>query len=103
MADLAWCHESQLREWLPWIDRHNLDVPADAASWRSQFRALMARRRTALGIAGSGTFEVFRVTAWGLVPSLDRILADFPGVSAEASRLDRLRRRLDDWRAAAGE
>jgi len=103
VADLAWCHESQLREWLPWIDRHNIAVPADPLAWRGQFRSLMDRRRTALGIERPGNYEVFRVTAWGVVPTLERLLADFPGISPEASRLERLGRRLAGWRAAAGE
>lgn len=103
VADLAWCHESQLREWLPWIDRHNIAVPADPLVWRGQFRKLMDRRRSALGIERPGNYEVFRVTAWGVVPTLERLLADFPGVTPDASRLENLGRRLAAWRAAAGE
>jgi LmbE family N-acetylglucosaminyl deacetylase len=102
-ADLAWCHASQLQEWLPWVDRHNLTVPADPLAWRSQFREIMVRRKRALGIRVDGLFEVFSVTAWGVVPSMDQLLRDFPAVCADASHLDCLASRLDEWRAASGE
>lgn len=102
-ADLAWCHESQLQEWLPWVDRHNLAIAQDRESWRQQYRSVLERRKRALGIEGQGVFEVFNVTAWGVVPTLDQILRDFPTIDAEASRLERLSRRLDLWRSASGE
>lgn len=104
VADLAWCHESQLKEWLPWVDRHNLEVPLDQGSWRAQYRAILERRKTALGIRSSGLFEVFQVTAWGVVPTLSRLREDFGGlISDEASALQRLDGRLNAWRAASGE
>ncbi|MBL9127177.1 MAG: PIG-L family deacetylase [Verrucomicrobiales bacterium] len=102
-ADLAWCHESQLKEWLPWVDRHNLRAPAGPEDWRPQYREVLARRKAALGIADAGAFEVFSVTAWGVVPTLARLLRDFPGLSPTASRLDRLGQRLEAWGAAGGE
>lgn len=103
VADLAWCHESQLREWLPWVDRHNLTVPSDREMWRPQFRKVLDRRKAALGIKVPGLYEVFSVTAWGVVPRLDQLVRDFPGLSASASHLDRLSARLEAWRASSGE
>jgi hypothetical protein len=63
----------------------------------------MVRRKRALGIRVDGLFEVFSVTAWGVVPSMDQLLRDFPAVCADASHLDCLASRLDEWRAASGE
>lgn len=102
-ADLAWCHASQLREWLPWVDRHQLVPVDDPASWRGQYRAVLERRKSALGIKTSGLFEVFSVTAWGVVPTLSQLQRDLPGLCPEASRLDRLASRLEAWGAASGE
>jgi LmbE family N-acetylglucosaminyl deacetylase len=102
-ADLAWCHASQLREWLPWVDRHNLSAPSNPVAWREQFRELIARRKRALGICAEGLFEVFSVTAWGAVPSMEQLLADIPGVCVRASHLDQLSSRLREWRVAGGE
>lgn len=102
-ADLAWCHESQLREWLPWVDRHNLSIASSGEQWRSQYRAVLDRRRAALGVSTTGAFEFFNVTAWGVVPTLAQLLRDIPGVGADASRLERLGQRLAAWHAAAGE
>lgn len=103
VAELAWCHESQLREWLPWVDRHNLSVPADLEAWRPQFRQVLARRKAALGISEPGLFEVFLVTAWGALPRMDQLMRDFPGLVAQASHLERLAARLATWRSASGE
>jgi LmbE family N-acetylglucosaminyl deacetylase len=102
-ADLAWCHESQLQEWLPWVDRHNLTIAQDQESWRHQYRSVLERRKAALGIRGPGVFEVFNVTAWGVVPPLEQLLRDLPNLDVGASRLERLGQRLDLWRSAAGE
>ena len=102
-AELAWCHESQLKEWLPWVDRHNLRAPASLEAWKPQFREVLSRRKNALGIQTPGIFEVFSVTAWGVVPTLANLIRDLPGLSREASRLDRLAARLDGWQAGAGE
>lgn len=103
VARLAWCHESQFREWLPWIDRHNLTVAPNLGAWERQFAGVLERRKSALGIRVPGLFELFQVTAWGTVPSFERLMRDFPGISADASRLNLLRDRLTAWHAAAGE
>lgn len=97
------CHESQLQEWLPWWDRHNLSMAKDKEAWRGQYRSVLERRKAALGITSPGIFEVFNVTAWGVVPSMDQLRRDFPDIDSEASRLKRLEQRLDLWRTAAGE
>ena len=102
-AELAWCHESQLIEWLPWVDRHNLSVPDTLEAWKRQYRGLLDRRRWALGIQEPGLFEVFSVTAWGVVPTLEQIQRDLPKLCQSASRLDRLGSRLKAWRSAGGE
>lgn len=102
-AELAWCHESQLKEWLPWVDRHSLSTPESLEAWKGQYRAVLERRKSALGIRTPGLFEVFSVTAWGVVPTLDQLQRDLPGLSAEASQYARLSERLKAWRAAGGE
>jgi LmbE family N-acetylglucosaminyl deacetylase len=103
VADLAWCHESQLCEWLPWVDRHHLEIARDISAWRQQFAARLEHRKRVLGIPGPGLFEVFQVTAWGVVPAAEQLLREIPGLAPEASRFDLLQKRLDQWRAAAGQ
>ena len=44
--------------------------------------------------------EVFTVTAWGAVPTIDQLLQELPQVVPERSHLHRLRQRLDRWRQA---
>lgn len=103
VADLAWCHESQLREWLPWVDRHHLSAPSDSKAWRQQFRDLLVRRKRLLGLPGAGLYEVFRVTAWGVVPEGEQLLEDLPGLALESSRWESLASRLRVWRGSVGE
>ncbi len=102
VAELAWCHESQLREWLPWVNRHGMEASQDLSSWRRQFVARLEQRKQALDIEAGGLFEVFQVTAWGTVPTLETLLADFPSLVPAAMPLKELGRRLDTWRVAAG-
>jgi hypothetical protein len=40
---------------------------------------------------------VFTVTGWGEIPTVEQLVRDFPGLLPEASRLDRLERRLRRW------
>ncbi|MGE3312469.1 MAG: PIG-L deacetylase family protein [Limisphaerales bacterium] len=104
VADLAWCHESQLKEWLPWVDRHNLSVPRDLDGWRPQFRELVNRRKGSLGLgAVPGLFEVFVVTAWGLIPKLEDLVRDFPAIDSQASPRERLGTKLSAWAGRPGE
>lgn len=103
VADLAWCHQSQVREWLPWVDRHNLSAPPDSNAWRVQFSEVLGRRMRALAIRKPGFFEAFQVSAWGILPTLDQLLRDFPAIAPDVSHLDALGQRLEHWRGAAAE
>jgi LmbE family N-acetylglucosaminyl deacetylase len=98
IEQMTWCHESQVREWLPWVGRHDMAPPASLDEWRVTLRRRFDRKNRELGISSRHAFEVFTVTAWGEVPTADQVLRDFPGVSAEASNLDALRRKLEVWR-----
>lgn len=78
VAEMSFCHQSQIMEWLPWVGRHKMKVPEDFNDWRRQLRERMNRQQTELGLDPSRAMEVFTVTAWGEIPDLDRIQADFP-------------------------
>ena len=41
--------------------------------------------------------EFFTVTSWGVVPSIEKLLSDFPGVDPRASNLDLLKQSLARW------
>jgi len=97
ICEMAWCHQSQIAEWLPWVGRHHMAPPQSLADWSSTLRARFARKNRDLGIATRQAVEVFRVTAWGVVPGLDQLLSDFPAILSEASNLDQLGARLKIW------
>lgn len=99
VAAMSWCHPSQIREWLPWVGRHDMEPPDSPEAWARTLRARFVRRSRELGIPDDRAIEVFGVTAWGAVPTLERLMADFPNVIVEASRLDALRDRLRRWGA----
>ncbi|BCS32044.1 hypothetical protein TBR22_A12490 [Luteitalea sp. TBR-22] len=99
IADMTWCHQSQIAEWLPWVGRHAMAPPASREHWASLLRARFERTGRELGITSGRATEVFRITAWGAVPTLAQLQADFPPF-APASNLDALERRLRLWNHA---
>jgi LmbE family N-acetylglucosaminyl deacetylase len=95
---LTWCHQSQIVEWLPWVGRHNMPVPKTIQDWSKTLRARFDRKNQELGLATEHAVEVFRVTGWGVVPKLNELLTDFPGILGKRSDLEPLERRLRLWR-----
>jgi hypothetical protein len=98
ICGMSWVHQSQIAEWLPWVGRHDISPPRSLEEWSEILRRRFDRKNRELGISTSHAMEVFTVTAWGLVPTIDQLTEDFPGLSGEVSRLDRLRERLNRWR-----
>jgi LmbE family N-acetylglucosaminyl deacetylase len=97
---MTWCHQSQIREWLPWVGRHHMDVPRDFAAWRATLRARFDRQARDLGARSSRAVEAFTVTAWGEVPTIQQLKRDFPNWIVRPSALARLRRKLSRWPGA---
>jgi hypothetical protein len=94
---MSWCHQSQITEWLPWVGRHNLEPPKSLSEWAGLLRKRFQHKSKELGIPTDRAAEVFTVTAWGVIPTYDRILADFPRLLPGASNLDQLRAKLRRW------
>jgi len=94
----SWCHQSQIMEWLPWVGRHNMDVPRSMADWAKMLRARFVRKNRDLGVASRSAFEVFTVTAWGEIPQLEQLCKDFPGISKKFSNAAGLRKKLKRWK-----
>ena len=101
VARMSWCHQSQIREWLPWVGRHNMSVPASHEEWRGILRDRFARRNRELELPVVPLAEAFTVTAWGEVPDAEQLLRDFPNLIPNAAREARLRARLRRWRGEA--
>ena len=97
ICEMTWCHRSQIVEWLPWVGRHNMSPPASLPEWADILRARFDRKNVELGISSPHAMEVFRVTAWGVVPALKQLLTDFPGVAQDFSGLEALGERLARW------
>src|SRR5207237_7392683 len=100
IAEMSFCHQSQISEWLPWVGRHRFTVPANLQDWRQTLRQRLLRQNKELRIGSSHAFEVFTLTAWGEVPALERLLKDFPSVAPEFSHLSALKERLTRCRGA---
>ncbi|MGO8698838.1 MAG: PIG-L deacetylase family protein [Limisphaerales bacterium] len=94
ICEMSWCHQSQIAEWLPWVGRHDMVAPKSVAEWSNVLRRRFEQKNRQMGLASDRLLELFNVTAWGVVPSCEQILLDFPGILPEASNLDRLRQRL---------
>lgn len=99
IAQMTWCHQSQIREWLPWVGRHRIDPPRTIDDWRQTLRRRFDRKNRELDIDSPHAMEVFTITAWGEIPSFDVLERDFaPGLSHSASHLESLSERLARWR-----
>ena len=97
IAEEAWCHQSQINEWLPWVARHHIEPTPDLAAWKARLRERFARQARELGLPGDRAWEAFTVTAWGIVPTAEQLEADFPGMLRDPERDIRLRARLGRW------
>ena len=71
--------------------------PASLTEWQVTLRERFDRKNRELGIDSPHAMEVFRVTAWGVVPTLAQLTADFPPMFAAASNLAALEQRLRQW------
>ena len=100
IAEMTWSHQSQIREWLPWVGRHQMAPPASIAEWNATLRRRFDRKNRELQLPEPHAHEVFRVTAWGEVPTWAQLQADLPGLRASAAQERALVGRLERWRAA---
>lgn len=99
IAEMSWCHQSQIREWLPWIGRHQLPVVQTLAEWSAVLRDRFRRQQKELNLPLDRALEVFTITAWGSVPKLSELEKDFPPLLKSPERLQRLEDRLRRWGA----
>ena len=97
ISAITWCHQSQISEWLPWIGRHDMPVPASMEEWKETLRRRFEHKHRELGLPTGRAMEVFRVTAWGEIPTTEQLLADLPALSKH-SNFDPLKLRLQRWR-----
>jgi LmbE family N-acetylglucosaminyl deacetylase len=100
IAEVTACHRSQIEEWIPWVGRHKMSPPKSPQDWSKMLRARSLRQNQQLGIKSQKAFETFTVTAWGEIPTFAQLLADFPAIHAKFSNLDRLKKRLNQWKKA---
>jgi LmbE family N-acetylglucosaminyl deacetylase len=89
VCEMAYCHQSQISEWLPWVAAPVvIAAPKSLTEWQTQLR-----RRF-----GTPAKEYFTVTAWGSVPTLEQLQRDLPNIDAQGSRLEELGQRLKAWK-----
>jgi LmbE family N-acetylglucosaminyl deacetylase len=99
IAAMTWCHQSQIREWIPWVGRHHLEQPpATPEEWAPALRQRFTRQQRDLGLRANPLVEVFSVTAWGELPTAAQLRADFPKLVPTAGSWARLQQRLKRWR-----
>lgn len=98
VAAMAFCHQSQIMEWLPWVGRHRMKPPGSAEEWKQMLRQRFLRRNQELGLGKHPLAEVFTVTAWGEVPTLEQLQHDFPALLRTPAARRRLAARLLRWR-----
>jgi LmbE family N-acetylglucosaminyl deacetylase len=98
VCEMTWCHQSQIKEWLPWVGRHQMEPPASRKEWSAMLRERFERQQRELGIKPGRIVEVFTLTAWGEVPTYKQLISEVPGIIKSASNLAQLKKRLALWR-----
>lgn len=97
VAEMSWCHQSQVTEWLPWVGRHDIDFPKSIEEWKETLKRRFSKRNAELGLNELPMAEFFTVTAWGEIPTLSQIKADFPNLITPAEIECKLSKRLSRW------
>jgi hypothetical protein len=80
------------------VGRHRFEPPKDLKDWSRTLRQRFLRQNRELGIQSEHAFEVFTVTAWGEIPTLEQLVKDFPPICSDFSHLRKLEQRLAKWR-----
>lgn len=80
----SWCHQSQIREWLPWVGRHGIAPVETLQQWEESLRQRFRKQRLALGLGDGSPVEVFSLTSWGQVADRAAVLRDFPPIQGWA-------------------
>ena len=99
VAAESWCHQCQIREWLPWIGRHQMPVAENLTAWQEVLRRRFARQARELNLPANDMHEVFTVTAWGEIPSAEQLEQNFPNLLRTPEGDARLRTKLKRWSA----
>jgi LmbE family N-acetylglucosaminyl deacetylase len=99
LAAESWCHQSQIREWLPWVGRHQMPSANTLEEWKTVLRRRFDRQAAELGLPRGTAHEVFTVTAWGVVPTAEQLIRDFPPLLRTPERDARLEAKLQRWSA----
>lgn len=94
ICEMSWCHQSQINEWLPWVARHDMTPSKSIEEWAISLRKRFQNRQLQMGIKSERVMEFVNVTGWGVVPTLEQVLNDFPNIIPDASNLSRLKERL---------
>ncbi len=98
IAEMSYCHQSQIMEWLPWVGRHSMAAPRSEAEWKTVLRDRFKKHLRGLHLPDDRVLEVFTVTAWGQVPNVAQLVEDFPTLRLDLTSMEALDRRLDQWR-----
>ena len=94
ICEMSWCHQSQITEWLPWGDGMTWPRRRRWPNGRKPCGSRFESNQRKLGLHSTKALEFFNVTGWGIVPTCEQILRDFPSIAREASSLGRLKERL---------
>jgi len=92
IAEMSWCHQSQIMEWLPWVGGE--EVPKNFANWKEILRNRFLKRNKDAGVDSENLYEFYTLTGWGNCPTVRQLLKDLPNVDQEVSNMLQLKRKI---------
>jgi len=97
IAEMMWCHQTQVCEWLPWVDGKNIPPSASFDDWSKTLRKVLQTYSSACGVPRGRLAAGLTATSWGRVPTYEELFRELPCVLPEFSNLNALRQRLAIW------
>lgn len=93
----SFCHQSQINEWLPWVDCHFISSSKDLQGWKQNLKETYKKMNRRWGLKNCDhPMEGFNLTQWGSLPTED-FIDKFSPYFDEQTDIKRLKTKIESW------